>query len=147
MRLRPALKKRWHGPVIEEATGEWITSHVMNQDFAAWIGQGELSDRSKEHLGRSDRGVIMMRKRFLDDLERIEKGEDPKAIYRDPAKHGRIELPILERDYLARGPTREEADDPNFKMARFFVKFIFQAGQPEEIWADYCGVMGINSSK
>ncbi len=133
----------WHGPVVDEETGEWITSHVMNQDFTAWVGQGDLSDRSQEHLGRSDRGVIMMRKRFLDDLERIEKGEDPKAIYRDPATHGRIELPILERDYLSRGPTRAEANDPNFRMARFFVKFIFQAGQPEEVWAKYCDAMGI----
>jgi 5,5'-dehydrodivanillate O-demethylase oxygenase subunit len=133
----------WHGPVVDDRTGEWITSHVMNQDFAAWVGQGEISDRSREHLGRSDQGVIMMRQRFLDDLDRIEKGEDPKAIYRDPVAHKRIELPILERAYLDRGPTRAEADDPNFRNSRFFVKFIFQAGQPDEVWAAYCDAMGI----
>lgn len=137
----------WRGPVVDARTGEWITSHVMNQDFAAWVGQGAMADRSKEHLGRSDRGVIMMRKRFLDDLERIEQGQDPKAIYRDPVTHGRIELPILERAYLDRGPTRAEADDPNFRMARFMVKFIFQAGQPAEIWAAYCDAMGIDRRK
>jgi 5,5'-dehydrodivanillate O-demethylase len=46
----------------------------MNQGFATWVGQGEMADRSKEHLGRSDRGVIMMSKRFFDDLERIKNG-------------------------------------------------------------------------
>ena len=146
--MRPFVQDEipsWHGPVVDDRTGDWITSHVMNQDFAAWVGQGDMADRSREHLGRSDRGVIMMRQRFLDDLDRIEKGEDPKAIYRDPVAHKRIELPILERAYLDRGPTREEAEDPNFRMARFMVKFIFQVGQPAEIWAAYCAAMGIKS--
>ena len=34
----------------------------MNQDFVAWVGQGAIADRTGEHLGESDRGVIMMRK-------------------------------------------------------------------------------------
>ena len=132
----------WRSPVTDAQTGEWITSHVMNQDFAAWVGQGEMADRSKEHLGRSDRGVIMMRKRFLDDLERIKNGGDPKAVYRDLATQGRIDLPIFDREYLATGPTRAEVNDPNFKNARYFKKFIYQVGQPEAIWADYCAAMG-----
>ena len=49
----------------------------MNQDFVAWVGKGTQADRTKENLGRSDRGVAMVRKRFLDDLKRIENGEDP----------------------------------------------------------------------
>ena len=51
----------------------------MNQDFVAWIGQGTIADRTKEHLGSSDRGVILLRQRFLNDLEAIARGEDPKA--------------------------------------------------------------------
>ena len=50
----------WHGPVTDPVTGRWITSHVMNQDFAAWAGQGSIADRTKEHLGESDRGVILL---------------------------------------------------------------------------------------
>lgn len=49
--------------------GSWISSHIMNQDFIAWVGQGTVSDRSLEHLGASDRGISMMRRRFLKDLE------------------------------------------------------------------------------
>ena len=30
----------WYGPIRDEQTGRWITSHVMNQDFVAWVGQG-----------------------------------------------------------------------------------------------------------
>ena len=53
----------WYSPINEARTGRWITTHVMNQDFVAWVGQGALADRTQEHLGESDRGVIMMRKR------------------------------------------------------------------------------------
>ena len=60
----------WYGPLRDEVTGQWITSHVMNQDFVAWVGQGQVADRSREYLGLSDRGVVMMRRRFLDDLQR-----------------------------------------------------------------------------
>ena len=45
----------WWGP-IKDADGRWITSHVMNQDFVAWVGQGTIADRTKEHLGASDKG-------------------------------------------------------------------------------------------
>ena len=61
----------WQAPVKDERTGRWITSHVMNQDFVAWVGQGTIADRTQEHLGESDRGVIMIRKRLLDDLEAV----------------------------------------------------------------------------
>jgi 5,5'-dehydrodivanillate O-demethylase len=39
----------------------------MNQDFVAWAGQGRIADRTKEHLGESDRGVILFRKRMLEE--------------------------------------------------------------------------------
>ncbi len=134
----------WVGPVKDPATGRWITSHVMNQDFVAWVGQGKLADRSKEHLGRSDRGVIMMRKRFLDDLERIERGEDPKAIVRDPEINRRIDLPIFDRDYDINGPTREQVEDPDHPRANSMRRFIFQAGQPEEVRKAYAEAMGFS---
>jgi hypothetical protein len=36
----------WQGPIADENTGRWITSHVMNQDFVTWVGQGRIADRS-----------------------------------------------------------------------------------------------------
>ena len=59
------------GPIADPATGRWITSHVMNQDFVTWVGQGRIADRSKEYLAPSDRGIVMIRRRFLDDLEAV----------------------------------------------------------------------------
>ena len=95
-------------PGYRRQTGHLISSHVMNQDFVAWVGQGTIADRTQEHLGTSDRGVLMLRKRFLNDLEAVAKGEDPKAIIRDPEVNQCVPLPVAERELLTEGLTREE---------------------------------------
>src|SRR5437588_8321456 len=98
----------WQGPIADPATGRWITSHVMNQDFVTWVGQGRIADRSKEYLTPSDRGIVMIRRRFLDDLKAITEGRDPKAVIRDPAANRTIMLPVAEREALIDGFTRAE---------------------------------------
>jgi 5,5'-dehydrodivanillate O-demethylase len=112
----------------------------MNQDFVAWLGQGALADRTKEHLGTSDRGVIMIRKRYLDDIDAMARGEDPKAIVRDPAINRRIDLPIVNKDVFINGlPAGQYANKVNSVVAR---SYIFQVGQPEEVrqaWEDAMG--------
>ena len=37
----------WHGPVSDPENGGLISSHVMNQDFVAWVGQGVIADRPR----------------------------------------------------------------------------------------------------
>src|SRR5688572_12052123 len=54
-----------------------------------------VSDRTREHLGWSDRGVVMMRKRFLADLEAVAAGKDPKAVLRDEENNKRMALPCM----------------------------------------------------
>jgi 5,5'-dehydrodivanillate O-demethylase len=93
----------------------------MNQDFIAWLGQGVVADRSKEHLGESDRGVILIRKRLMDDAKAIEAGRDPMAIIRDPGANHLVHLPIIERPAAPDGPT----------------PFRFLAGQPPEVWEEF----------
>lgn len=67
----------WHGPIRDER-GDWISSHVMNQDFVAWVGQGRIADRSLENLSASDRGITMIRKKFFEELDAVAAGADPK---------------------------------------------------------------------
>ncbi|MDJ0921702.1 MAG: aromatic ring-hydroxylating dioxygenase subunit alpha [Henriciella sp.] len=122
----------WEAPLIDETTGRWITSHVMNQDFVAWVGQGTIADRAQERLGTSDAGIIKMRKLFFDDLEKIDRGEDPKGIIRDPAENQSIKLPVAERDLLLRGAPRAAlATHPIW--AKHMQDFPFCAGQPETV--------------
>src|SRR5580765_583336 len=68
----------WHGAVRDEKTGRFISTHVMNQDFIAWTGQGPIADRTREHLGESDRGVILMRKRLLEEAHVVARGGDAR---------------------------------------------------------------------
>src|SRR5215471_12976899 len=98
----------WHGPVKDPETGRWITSHVMNQDFVAWVGQGVIADRTKEHLGQSDRGILMLRRRFFDDLERGAKAQDPKGVIRDAGINRCVSLPIAHRTAFVDGMSLEE---------------------------------------
>jgi len=38
------------------------------------VTQGRIADRSKEHLGRSDTGVILLRKLYTEPMERDKFG-------------------------------------------------------------------------
>jgi 5,5'-dehydrodivanillate O-demethylase len=135
----------WHGPIEDPQTGRWITSHVMNQDFVTWVGQGRIADRSKEFLGTSDRGIVMVRRRFLADMDAIEAGKDPKAVIRDPAVNACVELPVAERKSLIEGLTRAEILKDPFTR-RSLQDYIFQTGQPPEVRNAFLAAMGFNSA-
>jgi len=57
------------------------------QDIAAWITQGEIADRTGEHLGRSDKGIIMFREMLEKNIRIVEDGGDPLNTFRDPAEN------------------------------------------------------------
>lgn len=57
----------------------------IEQDEMAWTGQGPVSDRTAEHLATSDAGVLLFRNLLLENIERVERAEDPLGVIRDPA--------------------------------------------------------------
>ncbi len=131
----------WYAP-IKDAEGNWISSHVINQDIIAWVGQGSIADRTQENPGMSDRGVMMMRQRLLRDIRAIEQGKDPSGLVRDPAENVAIELPGQNREFNIKGPTLEELMSNRFTRAAL-MDFVFLAGQPSEIRRAYEDAMGI----
>jgi len=135
----------WHGPIKDSATGRWITSHVMNQDFLAWTGQGIIADRTKEHLGQSDRGILMLRKRFFEELNGLAEGKEPKAIIRDSVINECVSLPIAHRSIFTDGLTLEELTNHPIFGAQLN-GYVFQAGQPAEVRRAYERAMGIHRS-
>jgi 5,5'-dehydrodivanillate O-demethylase len=133
----------WYGPIRDQQTGRWITSHVMNQDFVAWVGQGTLADRTEEHLGESDRGVIMMRKAMLEQAQAVAEGREPKGLVRDPEQNACVRLPIIGRERFVNGYSIKDVE--NGAPGPFYPRqFIFQAGQPEEILRAYQRAMGMD---
>lgn len=131
----------WYGPVKDE-NGAWITSHVMNQDFVAWAGQGAVADRSRERLGKSDEGILMMRRLLFKDIERVAKGEDPKAVVRGG---GIIALPVVERERHTESRTRAEMLAHPL-MRRNFLRYPYQAGQPETVRAALWAAAGVREA-
>lgn len=124
----------WHGPVKDPETGRWITSHVANQDFVVWAGQGAITDRTQERLGQSDKGIVMMRQRFFRELEEMRTNPDfvPKGLILDPEQNHDIKLPSACWEELKYGLPREQlAAHP--LLGPYFGEFFGQAGQPESV--------------
>lgn len=78
-----------------------MSTEVQAQDHMAWETQGPLADRSRERLATSDRGVAMLREMLKREIERVEKGLDPKGVIRDPAQHVMIDTKLMDS---IRGP-------------------------------------------
>ncbi len=137
----------WEGPIADPRSGRWLTSHVMNQDFVTWVGQGQIANRAEEYLAPSDRGIVMIRRRASSRMStRSRSGKDPKATVRDPAINESIELPVAERGALVDGFSRAQLMRDAFNR-RSLQGYIFQTGQPKDVHDAYLAAMsGINRS-
>jgi 5,5'-dehydrodivanillate O-demethylase len=82
--------------------GDFLLNNVEGQDIMAWVTQGRIADRTQEHLGTVDRGVIMLRQMFFDQIERVQRGEDPINVFRGPGDTNVIDLP-QEREKFGQG--------------------------------------------
>ena len=72
--------------------GEFHLDNFASQDHMAWETQGPISDRAKEHLGESDRGIIMLRKLLREQIQAVQNGGDPIGSNMDPNKDKVIQL-------------------------------------------------------
>jgi 5,5'-dehydrodivanillate O-demethylase len=132
----------WVSPITDPKTGRWISSHVINQDIIAWAGQGRITDRTKENLGASDRGIAMVRRQLFIDIEEVAAGRDPKGVIRDPEANVCIQLPNASRKLLLDGlPLEDYKRHPNW--GKHLTQFPFHYGQPEDVKRAYEKAMGI----
>jgi 5,5'-dehydrodivanillate O-demethylase len=76
----------------KKAGGDFHLDHFASQDHMAWETQGPIADRSREHLGEGDRGVLMFRKLLREQIEAVQNGADPIGANGDPAKDDVIQL-------------------------------------------------------
>jgi len=61
---------------------------VNTQDVAVQEGMGPIVDRSKEHLGSTDRAIVMMRRLLLEACRTVEAGGTPKGA--DPEAYRNV---------------------------------------------------------
>jgi 5,5'-dehydrodivanillate O-demethylase len=60
----------------------------------AWETQGAITDRSKELLGVSDRGIALYRRMLREQIALVQSGEEPAGLIRDPAKNKEIVIAV-----------------------------------------------------
>lgn len=92
-----------------DAGGELQWSLIDNnsgQDIAMWFTQGAIADREEEHLGASDKGVILFRQLLQENLAKVERGEDPMNVFRDPARNVCLNLPVEQAKLRTSGRVR-----------------------------------------
>ena len=61
---------------------------INTQDFALQEGMGAIVDRTKEHLGTTDRAIIILRQILLESLDALETGGTLRAL--DPATYRNV---------------------------------------------------------
>jgi len=89
--------------VDEEGLPVWqLVDNNSGQDNYAWTTQGPVTPRWTEHLGESDKGIILYRRLLREQMQIVEDGGDPMNTFRDATKNVSIHVPT-------------ETDDPNFE--------------------------------
>jgi len=56
---------------------DYDVSSVWQQDRVVWETQGEIADRGLEHLGATDRGIVLFRRMLVTQIDLVEQGGTP----------------------------------------------------------------------
>ena len=79
----------------ERGRPSWsLLDHNAGQDNMAWLSQGPISERWRETLGESDKGIIMYRRLLQEQMRIVEDGGEPMNVIRDQAKNVNIVTPF-----------------------------------------------------
>jgi len=62
------------------------------QDACATEGAGPIQDRTAEHLGYTDKGIIAARKSLLRAINDVQSRQDPAHVIRDPGQNNLTEI-------------------------------------------------------
>ena len=131
----------WMSPIKDE-NGRWISSHVINQDIVAWVGQGRIADRTKENLRSSDIGITMMRNRFFQEMDAVAAGKEPAGVIRSANAAACIALPNMAREFNTEGIALADFDkDPILRQR--LKEFRHHYGQPPQVRRAFVEAMGI----
>jgi 5,5'-dehydrodivanillate O-demethylase len=74
----------------------------FEQDRVAQETQGLVTDRTREHLAESDRGIVILRRKLRDSIDAVAKGGDPLHVMRGAADDHvlKFEMTMKEAEYV-----------------------------------------------
>ncbi len=72
-----------------------LGADFLPHDTAATEGAGPIQDRTQEHLGYTDRGIIASHQRLLEAIQAVQAGGEAPAVVRDP--HVRWDPEVIAR--------------------------------------------------
>ena len=81
-------------------------------DYEAQVGQRPIAIHGLEHLGATDRGVIMFRQQIRRGIRAVQTGHDPEGVYRDA---GAI-IPTYCNDTVVRVPPAHTPQEEQHHM-------------------------------
>jgi len=93
---------------LQKASSMTGIQGINTQDFALQEGMGYVVDRTKEHLGTTDRAIITLRQILLESIEAEQRGEPLRAI--DPATYRNVRSVdrMIEKDKEWRAATKDD---------------------------------------
>ena len=103
------------------------------QDNMVFTTQGPISDRTAEHLGESDRGMIMHRQLLREQMAIVEDGGEPMNVFRNPETNQYLPLPAVTR-YYERGRTPDGRYRKGAITAPFAIAFSPFRDQIEDLY-------------
>jgi hypothetical protein len=75
---------KMNGKLWEELTEE--EHQRMPNDYEAQVGQGAITMHSEERLAATDKGVVMFRRKLMEQIDAVRSGRDPLGVVFDPAQ-------------------------------------------------------------
>jgi len=98
------------------------------QDMMAWWTQGPVARRDLERLGVSDEGIILFRKLLEENIDKVQRGEDPMNTFRDPEKNQSVYLQTERATSRMQGGPAAKYSPLSVELNRLFEEQRFDAG-------------------
>lgn len=117
----------------------------------AWVGQGVVADRSKELLGRSDKGIGMMRRSLERAMAAVKEGRDPEGVWRGDGLESGVSA-VIDLPGRRGSPRRSKAEwladvravHSNSDLEIVPELFWLAYGQPSEVFCAFADAAGLD---
>ena len=82
-------------PLVDETGHFSYLDLTFNQDYMAWVTQGDIAKRELEKLGEGDKGIILFRKLLAQQIELLQDGGEPMNVFRNADENTGLEYPVI----------------------------------------------------